>query len=61
MMWLNYPTQVVRTLTAERRREDAEDRQPAVVGLVFSGISRVTSAARRVFGLRSTDEACAGC
>jgi len=52
---------MVRTLTAERRREAAEDRQPAVVGLAFSGISRVTAAARRVLGLRSTDEACAGC
>jgi len=60
-MWLNYPPQMVRTLNAERRREAAEDRQSAVVGLAFSGISRVTAATRRVLGLRSTDEACAGC
>jgi hypothetical protein len=61
MMWLNYPAQIVRTIDAQRRREDAEDRQPAVVGLASSGISRVTAAARRVLGFRSTDEASAGC
>ena len=61
MMWLNYPAQMVRTLNAERRREAADDRQPAVVGLALSGISRVPAAARRVLGFRSTDEACAGC
>jgi hypothetical protein len=60
-MWLNYPLQMLRALNAERRREAAEDRQSAVVGLAFSGISRVTAATRRVLGFRSTDEACAGC
>jgi len=60
-MWLNYPSQMVRTLNAERRREAIDDRQPAVVGLAFAGISRVTAAARRVLGIRSANESCAGC
>jgi hypothetical protein len=61
MMWLNYPSEIVRTLNTERWREAADDHQPAVVGLAFSGISRVTAAARRVLGFRSTDEASADC
>jgi len=60
-MWLNYPIQMLRALNAERRREAAEDRQSAVVGLAFSGISRVTAATRRVLGFRSAGEANAGC
>ena len=60
-MWLNYPIQMLRALNAERRREAAEDRQSAVVGLAFSGISRVTAATRRVLGFRSAYEANAGC
>ena len=55
-MWLNYPLQMLRALNAERRREAAEDRQSAVVGLAFSGISRVTAAARRVLGFWTNDE-----
>jgi hypothetical protein len=56
MMWLNYSTEMLLTLDAERQREVAADCQPAVVGLAFSGISRVTAAARRVLGFWTNDE-----
>jgi hypothetical protein len=52
---------MVRMLTAERRREASEDRPSATVGLAISGINRVTAMARRLFGIRSAEEACAGC
>jgi len=60
-MWLNYPIQMLRALNSERRRETADVRQSAVVGLAFSGISRVTATTRRVLGFRTADEANAGC
>lgn len=60
-MWLNYPTQMVRTLTAERRREVTEDRPSAIVGLAISGVTRVAATARRLLGFRKADQACAGC
>jgi hypothetical protein len=60
-MWLNYPPQMVRTLTADRRREVSEDRPSAIAGLAISGVSRVAAAARRLLGFRKADEACAGC
>jgi len=60
-MWLNYPTTMVRTLTAERRREVSEDRPSAIVGLAISGVSRVAATARRLLGFRTADQACAGC
>ncbi|MGD0122322.1 MAG: hypothetical protein ABSC46_07170 [Candidatus Limnocylindrales bacterium] len=52
---------MVRTLTAERRREVSEDRPSAIVGLAISGVSRVTATARRLLGFRTADEACSGC
>jgi hypothetical protein len=61
MMWLNYSSEMVRTLTAERRREASEDRPSATVGLAIAGISRVTAMARHWLGFRSAEEACTGC
>ena len=60
-MWLNYPPQMARMLTAERRREMSEDRPSAIVGLALSGVSRVMATARRLLGFRTADEACSGC
>jgi hypothetical protein len=61
MMWLNYPTSMVRTLTAERRRDVSEDRPSAIVGLASSGVSRAIATVRRLLGFRTADEACSGC
>ena len=60
-MWLNYPTQMVRMLTAERRREVSADRPSAIVGLAISGIAQAKATARRLLGFRTADEACSGC
>jgi len=60
-MWLNYPTQMVRTLTAERRREVSEDRPSAIAGLAVSGLARARATARRLLGFRTAEEACSGC
>ena len=60
-MWLNYPTQMVRTLTADRRREVSADRPSAIVWLAISGIAQAKATARRLLGIRTADEACSGC
>ena len=60
-MWLNYPTQMIRTLTADRRREVSANRPSAIVGLAVAGIAQARATARRLLGNRTADEACPGC